>query len=249
MKKFLSLIISLAMMMGMSANAFAASPENTEPVKYLPSDVDEITEEIIEEYGIVSTDENGNEIITIPLAPSNDGTVTTMPDFDPDDYATGLVHEGHTVPDGITTPYHFSLTPHTHTVTNQSSYTLNTYEPATEFADQGFTVTKEYSRAIEIHADFNLQGGISKSTVEGALGITVGGSYTRGESESYSKVVPNGYKGRIVYYYTCTVYTFVNETAYVWPNTIPRLITYEYDDCYANGAPRNGYFGLQLIAR
>ena len=92
MKKFLSLIISLAMMMGMSANAFAASPENTEPVKYLPSDVDEITEEIIEEYGIVSTDENGNEIITIPLAPSNDGTVTTMPDFDPDDYATGLVH-------------------------------------------------------------------------------------------------------------------------------------------------------------
>lgn len=60
MKKFLSLIISLAMMMGMSANAFAASPENTEPVKYLPSDVDEITEEIIEEYGIVSTDENGN---------------------------------------------------------------------------------------------------------------------------------------------------------------------------------------------
>lgn len=73
--------------------------------------------------------------------------------------------------------------------------------------------------------------------------------YTRGESESYSKVVPNGYKGRIVYYYTCTVYTFVNETAYVWPNTIPQLITYEYDDCYANGAPRNGYFGLQLIAR
>ena len=249
MKKLLSIILSLSVVLGLSTNALAASDENTNQIKYLPSDVEEITEEIIEEYGIVSTDENGNEIITIPIAPSDAGNFTPMSDFNPDDYATGLVHDGHTVPDSIITPYHFSLTPHTHTVIDKSSYILNTYKPVTEFADQGFTVTKEYNKAVEIHADFNLQGGISKGAVEGALGITVGGSYTRGESESYSKEVPAGYKGRIVYYYTCTVHTFVNETAYVWPNTIPQLITYEHDNCYVHGAPRNGYFGLQLISR
>lgn len=247
-KKFICFTLSAIMVMGLSTTAFAAEPESTTP-KYLPADVDEITEEIIEEYGIVSFDENGNKIITIPLGPANYGTDIAAPDYTPDDDVFGLVHDGHTIPDDIIMPLHFSLTPHSHEVTNLSSYTLNTYEPATEWADQGFTITKEYNRSVEINASLNLNGGISKSAVEAAIGVTVGGSYTRGSSESYSKTVPDGYKGRIVYYYSCTVYTFTNKTAYVWPNTIPQLITYEYDNCSASGAPYNGYFGLQLVAR
>ncbi len=245
-KKLVSLALTAVMVMGMSVTAFAEEPQTQ---KYLPSDIEEITEEMIEEYGIVTTDENGNEIITIPLGPANEGATIAAPDFNPDDDVQGFVHDGHTIPENITLPRHFSLTPHSHEVTNLSSYTLNTFVPATEYADQGFTVTKEYNRSVEVNASLDLNGGISKGDVEAAIGVSVGGSYTRGASESYSQVVPNGYKGRIVYYYTCTVYTFTNKTAYVWPNTIPQLITYEYDDCSAQSAPRNGYFGLQLIAR
>ncbi len=245
-KKLISLALAAVMVMGMSVTSFAAEPQTP---KYLPSDIDEITDDMIEEYGIVTTDENGDEVIIIPLGPANEGTDIAAPDFNPDDVDQGYVHDGHTIPENVILPRHFSLTPHSHEVTNLSSYTLNTYVPATAFADQGFTVTKEYNRSVEINASLDLNGGISKGDVEAAIGVSVGGSYTRGASESYSKEVPKGYKGRIVYYYTCTVYTFTNKTAYVWPNTIPQLITYEYDDCSAQGAPRNGYFGLQLVAR
>lgn len=246
-KKLVSVALSAVMIMGMSVTASASNSTNT--IKYLPSDVEEITEDIIAEYGISSIDENGNEIITIPLGEANIGSYVEAPNYDYDATTQGLVHDGHAIPDNIILPRHFSLTPHSHEVTDVSSYTLNTYVPATEFADQGFTVTKELNRTVEVNASLNLNGGISKGAVEGALGVTVGGSYTRGASESYSKTVPNGYKGRIVYYYSCTVYNFTNKTSYVWPNTIPQLITYEYDKCSAQSAPRNGYFGLQLIAR
>lgn len=244
----MSLVLAAIMIMGLSSTVFAQETE-IDTDRCIPSNVEEITEEMIEEYGIRSTDEDGNEIITILFAPSNAGTYSAEPDYNPDESSEGIVHVGHTVPDGINLPRHFSLTPHSHEVTNVSNYTLNTFEPATEWADQGFTVTKEYSRSIEINASLNLNGGISKSSVEAALGVSVGGSYTRGSSESYSKTVPNGYKGRIVYYYSCKVYNFTNKTAYVWPNTIPQLITYEYDSCSASGAPYDGYFGLQLKAR
>lgn len=247
-KSFISLSIAIIMMMAMATTAFAQEAKALEP-KCLPSDVEDITEEMIEEYGIISTDADGNEIITLLFAPSNEGTSIPAPDYDPDDEDQGFVHEGHSMPGNVILPRHFSLTPHTHEVTDLTSFRLNTFEPATEWADQGFTVTKEYNRSVEINASLSLNGGISKGAVEAALGVTVGGSYSRGSSESYSKTVPNGYKGRIVYYYSCTVYNFTNKTTYVWPNTIPVLMTYAYDKCTAYGAPYDGYFALQLKAR
>lgn len=247
MKKFISALLSLVMILAMPATAFASAPDGT--IRYLPTDVDEITEEIIEEYGIITIDEDGNKIISIPLFPANDVTDISNKNYDSDNNIQGLVHEGHHVPDNIVLPRHFSLTPHTHTVTDVSSFNLNTFVPATEFARAGFTVTKEYSRGVTVNAALDLSGGISKGDVEAALGVNVGGSYVCGESESYqSPVIPSGYKGRIVYRYTCTVYMFTNKTAYFWPNTIPQLITYEYDDCTAESGPRDGYFDLQLIA-
>ncbi len=244
--KLVSFALSLVMVMGMPAAAFAASPSD---IQFLPSEIDEITDQVIEEYGVVSTDEYGNEIIVIPLGAANSGTFTAAPNDNPDDSTIGPVHEGHSIPDNIILPRHSNLTPHNHEVTNLSSYTRSTYVPATAYADEGFTVTKEYSRSVEINASLNLNGGITADMVSTQIGVSVGGSYSRGENESYSKTVPDGYKGRIVYYYDCTVYSFTNKTTYYWPNTIPQQITYEYDSCSAEGAPRNGYFGLQLIAK
>lgn len=247
-KKLLSMTLCAVMVMGMGTTAFAAAPDET-PTKFLPSDIDEITDEIIAEYGIVSYDENGNEVITIPMGPSSSGTETPAPDYDPDSDTQGFVHDGHAIPDNVELPRHFSLTPHSHEVTNLTSSSGKWLVPVTAYADQGFSISKEYSKSVEINASLNLNGGISKDTAEASIGTTIGGSYTRGSSETYTATVPNGYKGRIVYYYTCTTYNFTNKTAYVWPNTIPQLITYEYDACSAQGAPRDGYFGLQLTSR
>lgn len=247
-KKLISVALTAVLAMGMSITTFAQEAD-TSSTKCLPSDVEEITEEMIQEYGIVSIDEEGNEVITILFAPSNEGTTTPAPNYNLDNDVKGFVHDGHTVPDNIMLPRHFCLTPHTHEVINLTSSSGKWLIPVTAYADQGFTISKEYSKSVEINASLNLNGGISKNDVEAAIGVSVGGSYTRGTSETYTATVPNGYKGRIVYYYTCTTYNFTNKTAYVWPNTIPQLITYEYDDCSAQGAPRDGYFGLQLIAR
>lgn len=246
-KKLVGLALAATMVMGMSLATFAAEPDETR--NYLPSDIEEITQDVIDEYGIITLDENGNEVITIPLGPSNSGTDIAAPDYNPDNNVQGFVHEGHTIPNNVMLPRHFSLTPHSHEVTNLTSSSGKWLVPVTSYADQGFTISKEYSKSVEINASLNLNGGISKGEAEASIGATIGGSYTCGSSETYTATVPKGYKGRIAYYYTCTTYNFTNKTAYVWPNTIPLLITYEYDNCSAQGAPRDGYFGLQLTSR
>lgn len=247
MKKLFSLLLSVVMVVSVSVPSFAVEAENTSspdhPIKFLPSDVTEITDEIIAEYGIVSTDENGDTVVTIPLAPSNNFTCTPASDSNPDVDETGLVHDGHHIPEGIVMPYHFSGIRHTHRVTDVRTSTLSTYEPVTAYANGGVTITKEYSKSITFSVGLSLSGGITKDDVEAALNVTVGAEYTVGESESYSATVPEGKIGRLVYFYHCTVYRFTNETTYWWDGLEP---TYEYDDCYAEGAPYDGYFGLQF---
>lgn len=231
------------MFMLTSVTTFA---EEKDSIKYLPSDVKEITEEIIDEYGIVSIDEDGNEIITIPLGPSDSESNIETPYHNFDDTIHDVIHEGHKIPDNIPIPRHYDILVHTHEVINVRSYILNSYAPVTHFADQGFTITKEYSKSAEISVAVNLVGGITKNIVEHSLGITIEKSYSQGSNESYSRTVPNGYKGRIVYYYSSTVYNFTNKTTYYWPEG---GFFYHYDECTVQSAPRNGYFGLQLIAR
>lgn len=250
MKKLLSTILSLFIILSFTTPALAANESDLDEglPKFVPADV-EITQEIIDEYGIVSTDESGNENITIPMGPATSGEDIEAPDYNPDEDAEGYVHEGHTIPDNIGLPRHFSLTPHSHKVINLKSSSRKWLKPVTSYADEGFKISKEYSKSVEVNASLNLNGGISKSTAEASIGASIGGSYTRGSSETYAATVPKGYRGRIVYYYTCTTYNFTNKTTYVWPNTIPQQITHEYDACSAQGAPRNGYFGLQLVRR
>lgn len=130
---------------------------------------------------------------------------------------------------------------------NLRTVQYSSYVPATEYAMPGFTVTKEYSRSVEVNASLNLVGGISKGYVEGQLGVTVGGSYSRGSSESYSAVVPSGYRGRIAYRYYFHLYLFNNRTTYIW-SSFPLVTTEEIDACSAESAPYDGYFYLQLLA-
>ena len=111
----------------------------------------------------------------------------------------------------------------------------------------GFTISKEYNETFEINASISLQGGITDSIVESALGVSVGGSYRRGSGESYTATVPSGYRGRIAYRYYSTLYMFDNKTTYVWSST-PPVTTEEYDACSAESAPYDGYYYLQLLA-
>ncbi len=243
------------MILSLAVPVFAANESylGDEFPDFVPADA-EITREIIDEYGIDSTDEFGNESIIIPMGPATSGEDIETSNNNLDEDFKGYVHDGHVIPDNIIdnvhpSLYHFSLTPHTHEVINLKASSGKWLKPVTSYADEGFTISKEYNKSVVINASLDLKGGISKKTAEASIGFSIGGSYTRGSSETYTKTVPKGYKGRIVYYYECTTYKFTNKTTYIWPNTTPQLITHEYDACSAQGAPRNGYFGLQLIKR
>ncbi len=51
LKKLLALALSTTILMSMGTTAFAAPDES---ISYLPAGIDEITEEVIQEYGIVT---------------------------------------------------------------------------------------------------------------------------------------------------------------------------------------------------
>ena len=255
MKKIFSAILSFFIVSYMAVPVFAANVSylDNELPDFVPAD-DEINQEVIDKYGISSTAEFGNEVIIIPMGPSTNGEYIESQNDNQDEDIEGYVHDGHVIPDNVIDNdapqlYHFSLTPHTHEVINLKKSSGKWKKPVTSYADQGFEISKEYNKSVVINASLNLNGGISKKTAEASIGASIGGSYTRGSSETYTAKVPKGYKGRIVYYYDCTTYKFTNKTTYVWQNTTPPLKTYEYNACSAQGAPRNGYFGLELIKR
>lgn len=245
MKKTLSLLLVFCLIFTLSIPAFAAET-NTPISKTYPAKEFIITEEYINQFGRHSTDEFGNDIIEVPLCPSQAKVIEKHDYKIPEDTGMG-VHEGHAIPDGIDSPKHFSLTPHSHEVVNLSSYIYSGYIPVTAYAAPGFTVTKSYSETAELNASLSLSGGITKGIVEGQLGVSVGGTYSCGQGESYSAVVPSGYRGRIAYRYYSYMYTFDNKTTYIW-SSLPLVTTTEYDACYAQGAPYDGYFYLQLLA-
>lgn len=244
MKKVLSIILSLVMLLSMSVPAFAAEAEL--PNESPQGTVIEITEEYIEQYGIHTVDEYGNDIIEVPLGPSLVGGIKHPEPSAVEDNNMG-VHDGHNYPDGYIMPRHFSLTPHSHEIINLETIQYSSYIPVTEYALAGFTVTKSYDRAFDISVSLNLEGGITKNQVEGKLGIEVGGTYTWGSGESYSAVVPSGYRGRIAYRYYSYLYLFDNKTTYIW-SSLPFVTTEEIDPCSAESAPYDGYYYLQLLA-
>lgn len=245
MKKALSLLLMLSIIISsFSTTAYAA--EATSSVENQQGNVIEITEEYIQKYGVHTVDEYGNNIIEVPLGPSVAGGIK-YPDAPAVDDNNMGVHEGHSYPDGYVMPRHFSLTPHSHEIINLETIQYSSYIPVTEYALAGFTVTKSYDRAFDISVSLSLEGGITKNQVEGALGIEVGGTYSWGSGESYSAVVPSGYRGRIAYRYYSYLYLFDNKTTYIW-SSLPLVTTEEIDPCSAESAPYDGYYYLQLLA-
>lgn len=244
LKKLLSVALSTIMVIGMTTTTFAYE----QPMPKLPINSDgviEITEEYIDQYGIRSVDEFGNEIIEVPLGPDLSNAVDPLTTNEP--LCDEGVHNGHSLPEDMVQTYHFSLTPHSHEIVNLRSTRYSNYIPVTQYAMPGFTISKEYNRTVEVNASLSLAGGISKGAVEGELGVSVGGSYTRGSGETYSATVPSGYRGRIAYRYNSTLYSFDNKTTYVWSSS-PLVTTEEFDPCSAESAPYDGYFYMQLLS-
>lgn len=245
MKKFLCFLVTFSILMSaLSATAYAA--EAAQPTETQQGSIIEITEEYIQEYGIHTVDEYGNKIIEIPLGPSFVEGIKYPEIPDTDDNNVG-VHDGHSYPSNYVTPRHFSLTPHSHEIINLQTVKYSNFIPVTEYAMAGFTVTKEYNRAFDISVSISLEGGITKSQVEGSLGVEVGGTYSWGSGESYSATVPSGYRGRIAYRYYSYLYLFDNKTTYIW-SSLPLVTTEEIDACSAESAPYDGYYYLQLLA-
>lgn len=234
MKKAVSLLLGTVLALNVTfINSLATSstPENQ-------IDSINITQEVIDQYGTTVVDENGNEYIEILLGTggeivASDEIESPLPPSDDSEFCNEF-HGNNT--------RHWSNIAHTHSVINVSSYVYNTYKPVTQWAQGGFTVSKTYSQGVSITSGLSLNGGISTDIVNASLGISAGATHTRGQSESYSATVPAGYKGRISYRYDIKCYNFTNRTTYsqnwnVWSDD---------SACYAEGAPYNGYFYLQL---
>jgi hypothetical protein len=236
MKNLLSLIISAMLIVSFACPTLAADTIKKAPLK--------LTEEYIEEHGIRSVDEEGNEIIEIPLGPSNDigkYIPASQENYDEQDIHHDLSESG------SEKLRHFSPTIHYHDIVNLRSVRHSGVIPVTQFANQGFTISKSYSTEVSVSAALSLSGGIEKNAVSGELGFEVGGSYSRGYGEEYSTTVPNGYRGRIAYRYSSTLNYFDNKTTYIW-QTAPYSSSTFYNACTAESEPTNGYFYLQLIS-
>ena len=149
---------------------------------YVTASALELTEEYIQEYGIPSVDENGNETILIPLY-----SISEM------EYKPEVLPEDHVrcVPEGNGLARHFIGITHSHQITNVNTTTAYISKPISYWADQGFQITWTSGWSVSISLSLDLKSGIPKSTVEKNFGVAIGGSYTYTESNAYtSPVIP-----------------------------------------------------------
>lgn len=166
----------------------------------------ELTEEYIEEHGIPSVDENGNETVLIPLYTIQPSSATQ---------AESVEH-----PNCLTTAdflqRHFSATGHTHRMINiHATKTYKSIPISNYWADEGFIITWTQGWNKTVTFNLNLASGISKDEVEDALGIEVGGSVTYTETSTYtSPQIPAGYEGRISLRVNFFYYVFDDEITY-----------------------------------
>ena len=200
----------------------------------------EFTQEYIDANGIPGLDEYGNRTILIPLA-GNANLISSTPAVDNDHTAC--------IPEDMMQARHFSTLGHTHKMINlKTQRGLTKSKPLSSYADEGFTISKEYSKSVtfSMSVDFDL----TKADVEREVGMSVGGSYTFGANTSYtSPVVPAGYMGRISYRIKYDLFRFDDEVTYVL-NSIPIQYYKEtITGCSAESKPYDGCFYLELKAK
>lgn len=201
---------------------------------------EEINEEYIQQYGILSNDENGNEIILIPLKQID--LLSVKSEINEETcgcYENLMLRHSHPLE-------------HTHKMENiVVTRNLLKSKPLTDWADEGFILSYQVSEAIEMSLQVNLAGGISKGAVEANLGVSIGGTYTYGVATSYTApAIPEGYKGRISFKMNFDYYTFDDVATYIVPteawNPEPYWedVVVTRDSTEANG--RNGMIYLEL---
>jgi hypothetical protein len=172
----------------------------------------EISTDDIERLGTKNLDEYGNEVIEIPISELQ-GDNLLIQNSTADGHNDYGMHQGHK--SDSRTLRHASLTAHTHKVTNKKK--AGTYQKTkvlTGYADSGFILTVATGESFNINLSASLNGGISLPVASAGLGVTVGTSFTKTVSNTYSKKIPKKYIGRIVYNYSTDRYTFTNETTY-----------------------------------
>lgn len=264
MKKLFTVLLIIAICISTSSVSFAG--EIVSGVEYSKYSVEKIlkeieklevdeegntiyTEKFIKKYGIIEIDENGEEIIVLPIAKDE---VNITPPVVSEIHDIYEVH--HELPElddnlievPVILPMHYSPTGHVHRIENINTYTWIASTPLTLWADEGFTVMKYYYQSGTLSVSMSLGGGITVDQCESFFGIELGGSYTVGEGEQYSAVVPQGYEGRISYRSYSYYYDFDTYTDYYLGGFLYYTVI---NSSYAISEPYDGLIYLELRSK
>lgn len=222
MKRNVSLLIAILLLFSCTAYA---------------DDTKELTPELIDEIGIPNVGQDGEPTILIPLDASGHLTVMVGDDTQKNSF------NNH---DEAIEPNHFSTLGYTHKMLNLVTRKgLARTSPLSEYADEGFTITKEFEHGVSFTMATNFT--MPKKQVENAVNMSVGGTFTLGQKTTYTTpTIPKGYMGRIAYRINYDLFLFDDEITYVL-NSIPiQYYTEIKKNQSAESEPYNGHFCLEL---
>jgi len=260
MKKIITIVIVTTLLLSICSSTFAGTIENElltskytidqilEAAKMLEANEKGetiYTEEFIQKYGIASSDKDGNDTILIPIGKDDIEIIQPNVKVVHDEYEVHvkLPELPSALEDSEAGTRHYDPLYHVHRIENSNTYQWNESVGLTQWAAEGFTVTKSYNESGTLSVSVSLGGGITIDICEAHFGYSLGGSYTVGAGESYSKVVPAGYDGRISYYAKCHYFDFDTYTDYYYQGVF--LYT-DIASSYAISEPYEGVIYLEL---
>lgn len=144
---------------------------------------------------------------------------------------------------GIITPFHFSLTPHTHSITAitetyKGERNRGVVAQTTRRVNAVSTLTYEKSRNIS--NSFNVSIGFAKNVVDAAMGYNV--EYSTSEMASYALQLEPNQMGSITLYDMYDVTKFDVKTTWVLSSN-PPVLDYEYGTGWAEQWTHFGFSG------
>ena len=221
MKKFLFSLIFFSLLFAAGTHALAI----------------ELTDEYINEHGIPAVDEAGRATILIPLYTR--------------EIAQDEMHTETLFPGDIAAPAHFVIgSLHAHHITNVRTIASSQSKPISKWADEGFTISWTEGWSLTFSLTLDLKSGISKGQVEQEFGISVGGSYTASESNTYTAPpIPAGYQGRISLQILYNHYIFDDRIEYYSEYNPSLKLEETILDNTADGHPYSEVVYLELLPK
>lgn len=135
--------------------------------------------------------------------------------------------------DSCPTPYHFSVIPHAHEITEITSQyhgEISRGVVAETTRRVNTTAVLSYEKGRSVSNGFNVSISFDEDVISSTLGYDV--SYSTNETARYSVDVPAGKLASITLYDMYDVSMFDVKTTFVY-NTIPITYSYEYGDGWA----------------